>query len=323
MSRRSLPGLLLAACFVWLVGSCASRRPSVDVPVSSWPGYEYFYLAHELGFDRVEGIEIFPRQYPDPQSIVHAYLRAELPIAQLTTIELVELCARVPERCPVVILVLDESVEADQIISVPSLLSIRDLKGKSIAVSRSNFGPFVLGRALQLHGLSLSEIKMRKMELGLMPKALFTGSVDAAVLPSPSSRVTLRGAPLRPLFNSAVIPGEILTVLVVEKNFLKLNQNSVVSLLRSWSAAHAEARLSPQRALPLLAERERLSVDEFRAAEQGLRYFSLSDQVEMLQPEGRVARNIEAVRDLQEKLQLIPRGSIIPKVTSTYVEAAQ
>jgi NitT/TauT family transport system substrate-binding protein len=111
--------------------------------------------------------------------------------------------------------------------------------------------------------------------------------------------------------------------LVVEKNFLKLNQNIVVGLLRSWSAAHAEARLRPQRALPLLAERERLSVDEFRAAEQGLRYFSLSDQVELLQPEGRVARNIEAVRDLQEKLQLIPPGSIIPKVTPTYVEAAQ
>jgi NitT/TauT family transport system substrate-binding protein len=164
---------------------------------------------------------------------------------------------------------------------------------------------------------------MRKMALGLMPKALFTGSVDAAVVPSPSNSVTLRGAAFRPLFNSALIPGEVLTVFVVEKNFLRLNQNIVVALLRSWSAAHAEARLRPQSALALLAERERVTVDEFRAAEQGLRYFTLSDQVEMLQPEGYVARNIEAVRDLQEKLHLIPRGSITPKVTSTYVQAAQ
>lgn len=72
--------------------SCGVSEAKLTVPISSWPGYEYFYLAHRLGLDRAEGLEINPVQFADPQAIVHAYLRGDLSVAQLTTVEAADLC---------------------------------------------------------------------------------------------------------------------------------------------------------------------------------------------------------------------------------------
>ena len=99
--RGSLAAFSVAAAVGVLTG-CQGQRPSIDVPVSNWPGYEYMYLAHKLGLDRREGLELKPLQFPDPQTIVHAYLRGDLPLAQLTTVEAVDLCSRDPSRCPVI-----------------------------------------------------------------------------------------------------------------------------------------------------------------------------------------------------------------------------
>lgn len=71
-------------------------------------------------------------EFADPQAIVHAYLRGELAIAQITTVEAVDICARLPERCPVVVLVLDESVGGDQVMARQGITAIEQLRGKRV-----------------------------------------------------------------------------------------------------------------------------------------------------------------------------------------------
>ena len=59
--RRHFRRVALVAAMVGLgLGfvSCGVSTPKLTVPISSWPGYEYFYLAHQLGLDRAQGIEI-------------------------------------------------------------------------------------------------------------------------------------------------------------------------------------------------------------------------------------------------------------------------
>lgn len=105
----SLPialGLLLAGV---LGGACSRAAPELILPVSNWPGYEYFYLAELNDLAAAEGLRLRTAEFPDPQAIVHAFLRGELQLAQLTTVEAVDICSRAPDRCPVVVLVLDES----------------------------------------------------------------------------------------------------------------------------------------------------------------------------------------------------------------------
>ncbi|MFZ9769204.1 MAG: hypothetical protein ACO3CT_05475, partial [Vulcanococcus sp.] len=100
-----MPGLALRpvgalAGLALFCSGCQQAPVDVSVPVSNMPGYEYFYIARKLGLDQAQGLRVRILRYPDPQAIVHADLRGEVPLGQLTTVEAVDLCARAPQRCP-------------------------------------------------------------------------------------------------------------------------------------------------------------------------------------------------------------------------------
>ena len=226
-------GVAAAGMVALLPGACGFQQEPLKLPISNWPGYEYFYLASKLGLDRRQGLEINPVQYPDPQSIVHAYLRGELPIAPLTTVEAVDLCARIPRRCPVVVLVLDESAGGDQVAVRNDVPSIAALRGKTVAVTFSTLGPYVLSRALQRHGLSFNDVTVRNIPLAQMPAALAKGEVQAAAFFPPFSEYAARKGQSRVLFDSSQIPGEIFDVLVVDPTYLRQHQDQIVALVRT------------------------------------------------------------------------------------------
>lgn len=294
----SLIGLI--AMVLGLSGCTSGTRGTVKVPIAGWPGYEYLYLARQLELDSQVGLRIEPVEYPDPQSIVHAYLRGELALAQLTTVEAVDLCSRAPQRCPVVVLVLDESLGGDQLAVRQGITSIADLKGHPVAVTYSTLGPYVLKRALERHGLSFRDVKLRHMPLAQMPAALASGEVQAAAFFPPFSDYAARDGQSRVLFDSRSIPGEIFDVLVVAPDFLRQNADLLPPLLRAWQAAHRQARAEPDAAVALMAKREQLSPAEFREAEQGLSYFDLE----------------------QQQLRLSGPDAPLPTVEARFVEAA-
>jgi NitT/TauT family transport system substrate-binding protein len=321
--RRCLLVGLITALLAMTSSGCGRHKLEVSVPVSNWPGYEYLYLAHKMEIDQRYGLTIKPVQYPDPQSIVHAYLRGDVPIAQLTTVEAVDLCARVPKRCPVIVLILDESRGGDQIAVVNAVPSISALRGRTVAVTLSTLGPYVLSRALQQYRLRLTDVTLRNMPLAQMPSALRKGEVQAAVFFPPFSNYAARDGASRPLFDSRAIPGEVFDVLAVDPGYLQRHGNTITALIQAWSEAQRQARRTPERALALMASREQVSPREFREAEQGLLYFNLPQQVSMLQPAGVLARNLSRVRAVQQALKLMTPGAPLPQVTPRFVEAAQ
>jgi NitT/TauT family transport system substrate-binding protein len=77
------------------------------------------------------------------------------------------------------------------------------------------------------------------------------------------------------LFDSRQIPGEIFDVLVVEPAYLKQHFGAMKKLVQTWQDAHDYAKSHPAEALALMARRQNVRVQEFQAAERGLRYFSL------------------------------------------------
>jgi len=305
----------------WLAG-CTKPPPSLTLPISSWPGYEYFYLAEQKGLARAEGLELKTLEFPNPQDIVHAYLRGEVALAPLTTVEVVDICARAPERCPVVVLVLDESLGGDQVMARPGIGSIPALRGRRVAVVPSTLGPFVLSRALEQHGLSLKDVQLRNLNLGAMPNALARGDVDAVAIYPPFSVQAAQQARATVLFDSRRIPGEVFDVLAVDPALLKDQAEVLVRLVRSWQAAHTLRRSHPDQAVALMARRQGLAPAEFTATEQGLRYPRLVDQRSLLAPDGPLRRNLAAVQRVQEQLGLLTRGALLPSVSDAAVTAA-
>jgi len=319
-SRRSrLAGTVLLLLFA---GGCNIWPESVTVAVSNFPGYEYFYLAEQKGLARPFGLDLRTVQFVDPQAIVHAFLRGDLAMAQLTTVEAVDICARAPERCPVLVLVLDESLGGDQVVARPGIRTIADLRGKRVGVTLSTLGPYVLSRALELSGLSLQDVQLRNMTLDAMPSALASGSIDAAALFPPYSEQAKQQAGAQLLFDSHRIPGEVFDVLVVDPRLPKEQQAALPALLRAWQAAHALRREQPQASLALMARREGLSPAAFAGAEQGLRYFNLREQLAILRPGGPMEATLRKVRQVQQALNLVKPGMPLPKVSNAAVAEA-
>ena len=322
--RLSRLGCCLAVASLSLAAAgCRQSKQMVKVPIASWPGYEYLYLAHRIGLDKANGVVIKPIQYPDPQNIVHAYLRGELSLAQLTTVEVVDICARIPQRCPTIVLILNESRGGDRIAVVKGISSIAGLKGKKVAVTYSTLGPYVLSRALELNGLELGDVKLADIPLAQMPEALKTGMVQAAVFFPPFSDYAARDGASEVVFDSSAIPEEVFDVLAVDPTYLHSHGDEIRALVRAWSQAHQEAVRAPEKARAVMAAREQVSVEEFSESEKGLVYFPLSKQALMLRPQGLLHQNLRAVKMVQERLALFPGGSPLPAVTTDYLGVSQ
>lgn len=322
------PGLCLVRAGLCLVlaglgaSACSPWRPELTLPVSNWPGYEYVYLAEQKGLAAGQGLTLRTAEFPDPQAIVHAYLRGELELAQLTTVEAVDICARAPDRCPVLVLVLDESRGGDQVAARPEIGSLAELRGRRVGVTPSTLGPYVLSRALDQADLSLEDVEVRNLPLDAMVQALAQGTVDAVAFFPPYSALAYRKGVARKLFDSSAIPGEIFDVLAVSPDFYAAHAETLKRLLRTWQAAHDLARAEPAMARALMARREGITPSEFAAAERGLVYWSLGEQEAMLAPGGQLERNLMAVQAVQKALKLVAPGSALPQVSQTPVQAA-
>ncbi|MFM2080159.1 MAG: hypothetical protein RLZZ589_1748 [Cyanobacteriota bacterium] len=295
---------------------------TIEMPLAPWPGYEYFYLAQRKGLAEQRGLRMHTRDFPDPQAIVHAYLRGELKVAQLTTVEVVDICHRVPSRCPVVVLVLDESRGADMVAARSGIDSIEQLRGQRVAVTPSTLGPYVLSRALERSALSLADVEVVQMPLGQMASALRRREVMAAAFFPPFSEDALRLGLARRLFDSRSIPGEIFDVLAVDPEIALRHRKELMLLLRTWQAAHDLAEREPDAADAVMAARERLSVTRFREVEQGLLYPDLVEQLRLLAPNGVLERNLAAVQRVQVELGLVRPGAPLPRVDDQPLQAA-
>lgn len=287
---------------------------TIEMPLAPWPGYEYFYLAQKKGLAERFGLRMETKDFPDPQAIVHAYLRGDLQVAQLTTVEVVDICDRLPRRCPVVVLVLDESRGADMVAARPGIVEVSQLRGARVAVTPSTLGPYVLSRALERAGLRLADVRVQTMALSAMAAALWRREVEAAAFFPPFSDYSLRLGLARRLFDSSQIPGEIFDVLVVDPAIAVRRRKELTLLLRTWQAAHDLADREPEMADGLMAAREQLSVQRFREAERGLLYPDLVEQVGLLKPNGVLERNLAAVQRVQQELGLVKPGALLPRV---------
>lgn len=310
-----------AAAFLGL-GLVACRRPTeVTVPIASWPGYEYFHLAHARQLDQAAGLSLTPLVYPDPQDIVKAFEQGRISLAQLTTVEVVDLCSRLPQRCPVVVLILDESRGGDKLAVRRSIGSIDGLRGQRVGVTPTTLGPYVLSRALASRGMTLADVRIVPMPLADMGRRLASGEIEAAAFFPPFSDAVLADGTAVEVFNSSRIPGEIFDVLVVDRAFYRANPATVAALLRLWQQAHDLARRDPS-ALALMAEREGVSPAVFRESERGLVYRSLQQQKPLLAPGGLLQRNLAAVQTVQKQLGMISGSAVLPAVSDTALRQA-
>jgi len=301
-----LLSILLAVAALLPNAGCSLKKPAaLRVGINAWPGYEFLYLAQEMGYYREEGLDVRLVEFNSLSDARRAYERGQINMIATTVIEVLQV-RDLSLRSPQIVQVVDYSDGADVILTRAGITNGAGLRGCRVGVELASLGVYVLVRCLDQSGLSLSDIRMTSMNQASMADAFRKGEMDAIVTYPPTSTMLLRDTKAERIFSSADIPGEVLDVLAVEEDLITRRPKDIAKLLHAYYRAVLYTQQNPSQAYRVMAEREGITPEEFRAAlAEGIHLLSAADQADYLQSGGKLAGVIDnADRILRQSGQI-------------------
>ena len=266
-----------AAILLPLAGCMRPPETALRIGTNVWIGSEPLYLARELG--RLDPSVVQLVEYPSASEVLRAYRNQAIDGMVISLDELFGLA--VDGLRPKIVLVVDVSNGADVVVGRGGMRSMRDLKGKMVAVESSALGAFVLSRALAANGMQASDVNVVHLESNEQPEAFAKGQVDGAVTFDPYRGQFLR-AGASTLFDSSQIPGEIVDLLAVRESVVESKPKAMQALLSGWFYAYDYMKRDPKDAARRMGIRQQTSGEQFLAAQQGLRVPSREENLRML-----------------------------------------
>lgn len=323
LSRRR--GVLLLSALLTLLAllPAGCRRPSKEIrlALNDWPGYEYFRLAQQQGFLDRSRLDLRLLNYSDQAAQVRAFLEGRADAVAITSVDAVQICARRPDRCPVLVFVIDESHGGDRLLAPQAVERMAQLVGRPIGVEDSALAVYLLHRAFQLHGLPPpSPTLERHVPPAQVAEALRSGAIAAVLTYPPLANRLQETEGLRSLFSSRDLPGEILDVLAVDPAVLRQRPEAMRALIDGWRLArHWEASAGDSARLAM-ARRLALSPEDLQLAQQGLLYPGLQEQWQLLRPgPSSHRRDLERIRRELVRMGRIPQATPLPTLDARFV----
>jgi NitT/TauT family transport system substrate-binding protein len=299
--------LLLAAC---------TQPPQLPMRVGTipWAGNEPLFLARELGFIPPRQVHLV--EHLTVSQTVRAYRNGTLDAAVWTLDEFLLLDhTRQPTQ---VVLVLDASHGADCLVARPGVETLAALVGRRVAYEDSALGNYFLHRAEEQAGLAPMSLQRVDIPLSAHELVWQRGEVDAVVTFEPVC-TRLQDAGGRVLFDSSNIPGEIVDVLGVRKDYLQAHPQQVDALVRGWLAALKHLQAHPEEDVARMAPRVGLQPEQLRRALEGVRLADEDAQrAQLLGPRPQLPANLERMKGVLVKQGLLQT----PPDVSALIETA-
>jgi NitT/TauT family transport system substrate-binding protein len=186
------------------------------------------------------------------------------------------------------VLVLDESRGADRLIGRAKLIGPAQLAGLQVGLERAVLAEYLLLRSLTGSRLSLDDLQLRFDGPVALVQRLRAGELDAIVTYAPHDTALQGDHRFRELFSSAAIPGEVVDVLAVDPVVARQQPDQLRALVRTWWAARDYLRRHPNEALTVMAGRQQIAPEQFKATETRLRYPLAAEQPRLLAASGRI-----------------------------------
>src|SRR5437870_5068068 len=260
-----------------LTGCIREPESALRIGTNVWIGSEPLYLARDMGYLNSETVQLV--EYPSASEVHRAYRNQAIDGMVISLDELLGLA--VDGLQPRIILVVDVSHGADVWVGRRGMRTMRDLKGKSVAVESSALGAFVLSRALAVNGMQAGDVNVVHLESNEQPSAFEKGQVDGAVTFDPYRAQFLR-AGASTLFDSTQIPGEIVDLLAVRATVFERHPRAIQALLAGWFDAIDYMKSEPKDAARRMGIRQQTTGEQFLEAQQGLHVPSREENLRML-----------------------------------------
>lgn len=302
-------GLLLSACV---------DRPQETLRVGAvlWPGYEPLYLADKLGYYQGQPIKVI--DYLSNTDTILAFKNHNLHAAAFTLDETLQLLSDGIDLD--VILIMDMSYGGDVILANPGIDRVEDLRGKPVAVESSAVGMFVLKRALELHDMDVSDIQVVSTNAMEQASSFTSGKIVAAVSFDPY-RTQLVKSGKQEIFNSTLIPNEIIDVLVVRRSYSEQYPDTVKQLVEAWFRALDYQTENPEKSAAYSLKRFDTTVEDYIASLKLLRFSTKDDNRRLLDSQNSpLLQRQQRMIEILNELELIKKApSLQGHLTSRYI----
>ncbi len=234
-------GSILLLLFVALLG-CQPESDSIRIGSNRWLGYAPIYLADDLGWTAPSGIRLV--EYPNTTGVLRGFRNGMLDAAMLTLDETLLLQDSAAELDLEIILVTNVSAGADALFARAPLTNLKDLADQRIGVENTALGAYFLSRVLDQAGLRIDDLQVVSLPVHEQTAAFAAGDVDA-VITFASEGPALESKGARRIFDSRQLPGEIVDVLVVDRQRVTHEQRRRLralwfDALRTWQDNRGE-----------------------------------------------------------------------------------
>jgi NitT/TauT family transport system substrate-binding protein len=266
-------GIAIATLLLNRSSGPSSQLVPLRVGFNTWLGYSPLIIAQDKGFLREAGIDASVVMIEGVAEKNAALLRGDIDAVGHTADSAVTSAAAGVDGQ--IVYVFDKSFGADGIVAKDAIKTIKDLKGKRVAVEPGFTGHFFLLTLLAQNGLKPSDIEMVAMDTGSAGAAFAAGKVDAAVTWEPwiGKVKTMPGAHV--LVTSAQEPGLIIDVLFMNRSTIDKNPELITKLVTAlgravtWYEQHGEAGDQ------IMAQFWKLSLPETTETVAGMRFMDI------------------------------------------------
>ncbi len=273
MSKSCIRTALFAAALLALAITDASAG-KLRIGHTTWVGYGPLYLARDLGYFKENGLEVDLRTIEEGSLIMTAMAGGNLDGDASTLDEIMKY--RSPEMCFKTVLALDESHGGDGVLVNGDIKSVKDLKGKTVAMNEGSTSQFWFSILLAKEGMTPADVKVANMTADDAAAAFIAKRVPVAVTWEPHLSLVRKKKQGRVLIDSSASPGVIVDVVALSCDVIEKRPADVAALVNGYYKAIEYMKKNPTKSYGIMAKGVGGFLKEpkdFADAAKGVRFF--------------------------------------------------
>ncbi|KFJ04803.1 ABC transporter substrate-binding protein [Bifidobacterium subtile] len=284
--------VLTALAMAVTIGACGSSNDSkesnsaadttVNIAFPTWSGYGPLYIAKEKGYFAEQHLNVNMKIVEGLAERKQALAGGSLDALATAADVIVNLAANdIPMKTT---WVLDISNGSDGIVYNKSIKSLKDLKGKQIAVEEGTTDHFFLLKVLQQNGIAESDVKLVNMTTGDAGTAFVGGKVPAAVTYEPYlSQAAAAGGKT---YTTKDDPVPLLDVVAFTDGFASKHPAAVKGFSKALAEAAQYAKDNPKDADKIMANGLQMDVADVESTLKVLKIFGTEENIKQFGKEG-------------------------------------
>ena len=275
LSRRLFTSMFPAALSLTVLPTRAAEP--LKIGYSDWPGWVAWQVAQDKGFFKEAGVDV-KLEWFDYSASLDAFTAGKIDAVCMTNGD--ALVTGAGGGKSVAIVLTDYSNGNDMIVAKPGIKTLKDLKGKKVAVEFGLVEHLLLLNGLKKAGMKEADVTLVNAKTNEMPQVLASKDISAIGAWQPVSGQAMKGVPgAKPLYTSAEEPGLIYDIVGVNPTSLAKRKDDWKKVVLVWDKVVAyinDPKTQPD-ALKIMSARVGLTPAEYLPLLKGTKLLTLAD----------------------------------------------